>query len=219
MNVLVIGANGQIGHHLVRKLQESNEHNAIAMVRKEGQETKFKEQGVKTALVNLEGSIDDIAHAAKDADAIVFTAGAGGQTGADKTMLIDLDGAIKSMKAAEQAGVKRFIIVSGIGVHRWHDTNHLAWVDSYPAYSAAKYYADVWLEQSGLDYTIIRPGDLINDSETGKIKVANDLEHKDISRADVAATIIASLENDQTIGKAFDMIGGETPIEEALKTL
>lgn len=219
MNVLIIGANGKIGQHLVRKIQESSEHNAIAMVRKEEQKEKFEEQGVKTAFVDLEGSIDNIANAAKGVDAVVFTAGSGGHTGADKTMLIDLDGAVKSMKAAKQAGVKRFVIVSGIGVHRWHDKNHLEWMDSSQAYSAAKYYADVWLERSGLDYTIIRPGQLTNDPETGKVTVADDLEHKHISREDVASAIISSLENDQTIGKAFDMIGGETSIEEALKTL
>ncbi|MDF2014699.1 SDR family oxidoreductase [Priestia megaterium] len=219
MNVLIIGANGQIGQRLVRKLQESSQHNPIAMIRKEEQLEKFEEYGVKTVLVDLEGSIDDIANVAKDTDAIVFTAGSGGHTGADKTMLIDLDGAIKSMEAAKQAGVKRFIMVSGIGVHRWHANNHLEWMDSSPVYSAAKYYADVWLEKSGLDYTIIRPGDLTNDPETGKVKVADDLEHKQISREDVASVIIASLENDQTIGKAFDMINGETPIVEALRTL
>lgn len=219
MNVLIIGANGQIGQRLVKKLQESSQHNPIAMIRKEEQLKKFEEQGVKTALIDLEGSIDGIANVAKDADAVVFTAGSGGHTGADKTMLIDLDGAIKSMKAAKQAGVKRFIIVSGIGVHRWHANNYLEWMDSSPVYSAAKYYADVWLERSSLDYTIIRPGKLTNDPGAGKVKVGNDLEFKQISREDVASAIIASLENDQTIGKAFDMIGGETPIEEALRTL
>lgn len=74
MNVLVIGANGQIGQHVVKKLKDSNKYNAIAMVRKEGQKEKFEEQGAKTALVDLEGSIDDIANVAKDADAVVFAA-------------------------------------------------------------------------------------------------------------------------------------------------
>lgn len=214
MNVLIIGANGQIGQHLVRKLQESSEHNPIAMVRKKEQTAKFKEQGVKTVLVDLEGNIETIANAAKGVDAVVFTAGSGSHTGADKTMMIDLDGAIKSMEAAKQAGVKRFIIVSAIGVH-----HRDKWMNSAPYYSAAKYYADVWLKRSGLDYTIIRPGGLTNDPGTGKVKVAVDLERGQIPREDVASAIIASLENDQTIGKAFDMVGGETSIEEALKTV
>lgn len=219
MNVLVIGANGQIGQHLVRKLHESPHHDAIAMVRKEDQMKNFEKQGVKAVLVNLEGSIDDIAIAMKEADAVVFTAGSGGHTGADKTMLIDLDGAIKSVKAAQQAGVERFVMVSGIGVHRWHDDHHLEWMDSSQHYSAAKYYADIWLERSGMNYTIIRPGKLTNDAETGKIQTGEDLEHKQISRGDVASTIIASLENQQTIGKAFDLISGETLIVKALESL
>jgi uncharacterized protein YbjT (DUF2867 family) len=214
MNILVVGANGQIGKHLVRKIQNTTEHTAIAMVRKEEQIAQFKEQGARTELVDLEGSIDDIARAAKDADTVVFTAGSGGHTGADKTMMIDLDGAIKTIEAAKQAGVKRFVIVSAIGVH-----HRDKWMGSVPYYSAAKHYADIWLRESGLDYTIIRPGLLTNDVGTGEIKVAMDIERGDISREDVASTILASLENDHTIGKEFDLIGGETLIEDALTSL
>ena len=214
MNILVVGANGQIGKHLVSKIQDTNEHTAIAMVRKEDQISQFESQGAKTALVDLEGSVDDIAAAAKDADAVVFTAGSGGHTGADKTMMIDLDGAIKTMEAAKQAGVKRFVIVSAIGVH-----HRDKWMGSVPYYSAAKHYADVWLRESDLDYTIIRPGGLINDAGTGKIKVAVDLERGSIPREDVATTILATLEDDDTIGKEFDMIAGETPIKDAIAKL
>ncbi|HEX7065468.1 MAG TPA: SDR family oxidoreductase [Bacillales bacterium] len=214
MNVLVVGANGKIGKQVVAKIQESNEHTAIAMVRKKEQLGQFEEQGAKTALVDLEGSIEEIADAAKGADAVVFTAGSGGHTGADKTMMIDFDGAVKTMEAAKQADIKRFVIVSAIGVH-----DRDKWMSGAPYYSAAKHYADVWLEKSGLDYTIIRPGGLTNDQGTGKVKVAVDLERGQIPREDVASTIVASLENDHTVGKAFDMVGGETPIEEALKTL
>lgn len=214
MNILVVGANGQIGKHLVSKIQDTNEHTAIAMVRNEDQISQFESQGAKTALVDLEGSIDDIARAAKGADAVVFTAGSGGHTGADKTMMIDLDGAIKTMEAAKQAGVKRFVIVSAIGVH-----HRDKWMGSVPYYSAAKHYADVWLRQSGLDYTIIRPGGLLNDAGTGKIKVAVDLDRGSIPREDVATTILASLEDDHTIGKEFDMIAGETSIKDAIAKL
>ena len=214
MKVLVIGANGQIGQFVIKKLQESNMHNAIAMVRNKKQQAKFEEQGVESVLVDLEGSISDIASAAKRTDAIVYTAGSGGHTGADKTMMIDLDGAIKSMEAAKQVGVKRFIIVSAIGVH-----HRDLWMNSAPYYSAAKFYADKWLEQSGLDYTIIRPGSLSNDSGTGRINVADTLELGQIPREDVASTIVTSLELPHTIGKAFDMTSGELQIKEALKKL
>jgi uncharacterized protein YbjT (DUF2867 family) len=214
MNVLIIGANGQIGRHLVRKLQESNRHNAIAMVRNDKQKAAFEEQGVQAVLADLEGSINEIARAAEGADAVVFTAGSGGHTGADKTMMIDLDGAIKSVEAAKQAGVHRFIMVSAIGVH-----HRELWMESAPYYSAAKHYADIWLEQSNLDYTIVRPGGLINEPGTGKVTAAVDLDRGRIPREDVAEAILASLENPHTIGKAFDIISGETPIMKALNAL
>ncbi|OZB98888.1 SDR family oxidoreductase [Paenibacillus sp. XY044] len=214
MNVLIIGANGQIGRHLVRKLRESNGHKAIAMVRTDEQKAAFEQQGVQAVLADLEGSIDEIALAAKGADAVVFTAGSGGHTGADKTMMIDLDGAIKSMEATKQAEVRRFIIVSAIGVH-----HRELWMESAPYYSAAKHYADIWLKHSGLDYTIIRPGRLTNNPGTGKIAAAIDLDRGEIPREDVAEAILASLENRHTIGKAFDIISGVTPIEAALNAL
>src|SRR5690625_1927459 len=114
MNILVVGANGQIGKQLVKKIQDTNKHTAVAMIRKEEQRAQFKEQGAKTVLADLEGSMDQIAEAAKGVDAVVFTAGSGSHTGADKTMMDDLDGAIKTIEATKQDGVKRVTIVSAI---------------------------------------------------------------------------------------------------------
>src|SRR5690625_7451051 len=107
MNILVVGANGQIGKHLVDKIQRTNEHTAIAMDRNEDQISQFESQGAKKAIVHLEGSIDDIVGAAKGADAVVFTACSGGHTGADKTMMIELNVSIKTMEVAKQTGSRR----------------------------------------------------------------------------------------------------------------
>lgn len=219
MNVLIAGANGQIGQRLVRKLQESNDHKAIALVRKEEQAEQFENEGVQTRLVDLEDSINKIAAAAEGVDAVVFTAGSGASTGADKTITIDLDGAIKTMKAAKQAGVNRFVIISAIGVHQWHTDNHHEWMDRAPHYSASKFYADAWLERSGLDYTIIRPGGLTNTTGTGKVKIGDNLEFDNVSREDVADVIINVLENEEAIGCSFDLTGGNTQIEQAIKSL
>ena len=96
MKVFVVGANGQIGKQLVHLLKESDEHTVRAMVRSEEQVENFKKLGVEAELVDLEGSVENIANAAKGCDAIVFTAGSGSHTGADKTMLIDLDGVLQN---------------------------------------------------------------------------------------------------------------------------
>ena len=152
MKVFVVGANGQIGQHLINLLRDSKEHTVRAMVRKKEQADAFEKLGVETRLADLEGSVDEIAEAAKGCDAIVFTAGSGGHTGADKTLLIDLDGAAKTIEAAQKIGIKRFIMVSAIHAHRrekWSSIKH---------YMVAKHHADKILEQSGLTYTIIRPG-------------------------------------------------------------
>lgn len=220
MKVLVIGANGKIGSILVEKLKKAKNYEPVALVRKEEQIEKFQKEGIETVLGDLEGTIDELANLAENTEAIVFTAGSGGKTGADKTMLIDLDGAIKSMKAAEKVNIKRFIMVSGMNVDRIHETEYLSNLDnSLPYYSVAKYYADVWLTNSILEHTILRPANLTDKSGSGKIIVGERLDYNKTSRENVASTILASLDNNHTIGKSFDMTDGDTPIEEALKAL
>ncbi|MFJ7977048.1 SDR family oxidoreductase [Peribacillus sp. NPDC096379] len=210
MKVFVVGANGQIGKHLVHLLIESNEHTVRAMVRKEEQAKDFEKFGVEAKLANLEGSVEEIAEAAKGCDAVVFTAGSGGHTGADKTILIDLDGAAKTIEAAEKIGIQRFIMVSAIYANRrenWSSIKH---------YLAAKHYADKILEQSSLTYTIIRPGGLLNEPATGKVSIAENLSAASIPREDVAKTIMATLTAENTFNRSFDLVSGEDLISEAL---
>ncbi|MFB9974107.1 SDR family oxidoreductase [Allobacillus sp. SKP2-8] len=216
MKVLVVGANGQIGKHLVSFIQKSDDLQAKAMIRKEEQAAYFKELGAETAIADLEGEIDDIAEAAKDVDAVVFTAGSGPKTGKDKTIMVDLDGAVKTIEATKKAGVKRFVMVSSF------DTTRKAIQEapeSFAPYVAAKHYADEWLKDTDLDYTIVHPGGLTNDEATGKVTVGMSGELGKVPREDVAQTIFATLKNDSTIGKEFQVISGETPVEEAVKSV
>lgn len=214
MKVFVVGANGQIGKHLVDLLQESEDHTVTAMVRNEKQVEAFRKLGVETKLADLEGSIEDIAEAAKGCDAMVFAAGSGSHTGADKTMLIDLDGAAKTIEAAKEIGIQQYIMVSAIQAH-----NRDSWGRTPSYYMAAKHHADKILEQSGLTYTIIRPGGLVNESGTGRVHAEENTEMSTIPREDVAKTIFESLGNENTFNRAFDLISGETEIANALKNM
>lgn len=214
MNVAVVGANGQIGKQVIGLLKESNEHTPRAIVRKEEQASAFEQDGVQSSLVDLEGTVDEITHGLKGADAVVFTAGSGGKTGADKTLLIDLDGAVKTMEAAKQAGIDRFIMVSALQAH-----NRENWNESLKPYYVAKHFADRALEQSGLTYTIIRPGGLLNEAGTGKVTAGENLSRESIPREDVAATIVASLDEERTFNKGFDLISGNDGIEEAVRNV
>ncbi len=216
VKVLVVGANGQIGKHLVSFIQDSDSLKAKAMIRKAEQATYFKDLGAETALVDLEDDIEPIAKAAEDVDAIVFTAGSGPHTGKDKTIMIDLDGAVKTIEAAKKAGVKRFVMISSF------DTRRQAIQDapeSFAPYVAAKHYADEWLKRTDLDYTIIHPGGLTNDEGTGKVNIATDVEIDKVPREDIARVIVASLENEKTIGKEFQVVKGSTPVKDAVDAI
>lgn len=214
LKVLVVGANGQIGKHLVKLLKESDEYSVTAFVRTEQQAREFEDFGVEAVMGNLEGTVGELEEALKGSDAVVFTAGSGGKTGYDKTLLIDLDGAVKVMEAAENAGIQRFIMVSALQAH-----NRQNWNEQIKPYYVAKHYADRVLVQSKLTYTIIRPGGLLNEPGTGRVTIAEDLERGIISREDVAKTILAAINEESTFNKSFDLVSGETSIREAVKNI
>ncbi|QTN00163.1 NAD(P)H-binding protein [Sediminibacillus dalangtanensis] len=216
LKVLVVGANGKIGKHLVTIMQHKESLEAKAMIRKQEQAAFFEKLNAETALVDLEQDIETIAKAAEGVDAVVFTAGSGPHTGKDKTIMVDLDGAVKTIEAAKAAGVKRFIMISSFDTRREAIQEAPS---SFAPYVAAKHYADEWLKRTDLDYTIIHPGALTNEKGTGKVKAAIELERGEVPREDIASVIAASLENDSTIGKEFQVVTGTTPIKEAISSL
>ncbi|WP_240376886.1 SDR family oxidoreductase [Bacillus piscicola] len=218
MKVLVVGANGQIGKHLVTFIQDTDGMEARAMIRNPEQASFFENASAETTVVDLEDDVDAIAKAAEGVDAVVFTAGSGPHTGKDKTILIDLDGAVKTIEAAKQAGVKRFVMVSSFDTRR---AAIQAASSSFSPYVVAKHYADEWLRDTDLDYTIVHPGSLRNDEGTGQVTVSQDmdLDIAEVPREDIARVIVAVLEQESTIGKEFQVVKGTQPVEEAVRSL
>lgn len=213
MNVLVIGANGQIGTRLVQKLKESS-HHPKAMVRKESQIEKFDAEGIETVLADLE---EDFGHAFQGVEAVVFTAGSGGHTPKSQTKVIDRDGAIKAIDEAQKAGVKRFIMVSALKANR--DSEN--WSEAMQHYYEAKSAADEYLRNSGLDYTILMPGRLSNEDGTGNIDLGEriELDNRSITRDDVASVIVEILDQRNTFGKSLELLQGNIPINEAVEKI
>jgi uncharacterized protein YbjT (DUF2867 family) len=215
MKVFLIGANGQVGKHIVKLLQDSDRHELTTMVRSEEQAEQLKQSGVNVVVANLEDNVEQLAQAMKGSDAVIFSAGSGGKTGADKTLLVDLDGAVKSMEAAEQVGIKRYIMVSAMKAY-----DRESWKESpIKPYCVAKHYADRELRASNLNYTIIGPGALLNEPGTGKVAVGKNIEKTSIPREDVAKAVVASLDEEKTHKKTIDLGSGETSVEEALKSV
>lgn len=209
MNILVIGANGQIGRILCRRLVEAGDH-VRALLRHQEQFPALRACGAEPVGGDLEDTFED---ALEGCDAVVFTAGSGGKTGGDKTLLVDLWGAVRAMRACETRGVRRFVMVSAL---RAHDP------DTGPAairhYLVAKHVADEYLMRSGLDYTILRPGRLLDEPGTGRVTLtlSGPREVADIPRADVAHVVQACLKANETVGGCYDLVSGDTPIEKAV---
>jgi uncharacterized protein YbjT (DUF2867 family) len=214
--ILIIGAHGKIGQLLTEKLSKNEAFAPTAFIRKESQTSIFKDMGVDTMIGDLEDSISNLTKKFDGFDAVVFTAGSGGETGADKTLTIDLEGAIRSIKASESSSVERFILVSVAG-----SDNREVWNESgMKPYFVAKHYADVALKYADLDYSIVRPVQLTDDEETGKIMAKptyGGLNQK-ISRADVANVIVEIIDRKDTFKKIIEISSGEESIEDAVSS-
>lgn len=208
MRVLVIGANGAIGKQVVHKLVES-EHEPVAMVRDTDQVPYFEKMGAKTVLADLEQNFEKAYH---NIEAVVFAAGSGGHTGADKTIIIDQEGAIESIDLAKKFGVQRFMMVSAMRAGNPKEATRIK------HYLYAKHRADEHLKKSGLNYTIVRPGGLTNDPGTGKVKLQQHIsEAGTVPREDVAAVLVQLLTSLGAENRILDLLEGETPLTELFR--
>jgi uncharacterized protein YbjT (DUF2867 family) len=215
MIVLVAGANGKTARSLVRMLVEED-HKVRGLVRKEEQLSEVEQDGAEPVLVDLEEEVEGaVGRAVEGCDAIVFAAGAGPGSGAARKETMDYGGALKLIEAAERHGVRRYLMLSAMGA-----ADPESGSEEMRPYLSAKARADERLQSSGLDYTIIRPGSLTNEPGTGRIDAALSLGRRgEISREDVAAIFAATLEAENTFGKTFEALSGDTPIREAIAAI
>ena len=122
---------------------------------------------------------------------------------------------MKLIEAAKANGISRYLIVSTV-----NSDHPERWSEEMRPYFEAKAAADKAVAESGLDYTIVRPGGLTDDPGTGKVELAESLDRSGrISRDDVALVLAECLTAENTFGKAFDLLGGDTPVAEAVRSL
>jgi uncharacterized protein YbjT (DUF2867 family) len=210
MDILVAGGHGQIALRLL-KLLAADGHTARGLIRKPEQAEDLRAVGAVPVIGDLEND-PTLSPYAKGADAVVFAAGAGPGSGAARKRTVDLGGAIKLADAAIDQGVRRYLMVSSIGA------DDPGAGGAMQPYLEAKAEADAYVQASGLDYTIVRPGSLTDDPGTGLVTVSRTFGHRGpVPRDDVAAVLNACLLDPATIGLTFELFTGETPIAEALK--
>jgi uncharacterized protein YbjT (DUF2867 family) len=205
MNTLVIGANGQIGRMFCTKAHQAG-FPLRAMVREPGQATWFQEQGIETVVADLEA---DFQGALDGCDQVVFTAGAGG-SGPDKTLLVDLYGAIRTVDFAKDQGIQRLIMVSAM-----RSVVPQIAPDFLRPYAVAKFAADHYLMTSGLPYLILLPGRLTDEPASHRIRtVCDESLPITISRENVAECLLSALRYDSLCNQQIILLDGDEDIDE-----
>jgi len=208
--IAIAGGHGKIALILGRLLAERGD-TARGLIRNPDQADDLRAAGIEPVVCDLEAD-GDVAAAVRGADAVVFAAGAGPGSGDARKKTVDLGGAVKLIEAAKAEGISRYLIVSSMGAEKAPADG----AEGFGAYLRAKFEADEAVRASGLDYTVVRPGGLIDDPGTGLVTIAEDTGRGQIPRADVAAVLLACLDTPSTIGQSFDVISGTTPIPDAL---
>ena len=215
MRIVIAGGHGQIARQLERRLADQG-HQPVGIVRNPDHASDLADAGAEALVLDLEQSdVDQVAEALQGADAVVFAAGGGPDSGPERKLTIDRDGAILLADAAEKAGVTRYVMISAMAVDGFDPDSD----DTYEIYQRAKSEADADLRARDIDWTIVRPGGLTDDDPTGLVTVGETVPRGSISRVDVAAVVAELLEDQLAIGRQFEVIGGSTTVREALAGL
>lgn len=213
MDVLVAGGHGQIARKLL-ELLVADGHTARGLIRKPEHAPDLEARGAVPVLGDLENDPSLVPYV-EGADAVVFAAGAGPGSGDERKRTVDLGGALKLIDAAQQTGVRRYVMISSVGAQAPESAS-----GSMRAYLQAKAEADAALVKSELDWTIVRPGPLTNDPGTGLVRVSTELGGRaPVPREDVAAVIAEVLRAPNTIGVTFELFGGDVPSADAIRAL
>jgi nucleoside-diphosphate-sugar epimerase len=211
MRVAIAGAHGKIGMRLTGRLSARGEA-VVGLIRNPDHADDVRGQGGEPVVCDLErASVEEIAVAVTGSDAVVFAAGAGPGSGAQRKLTMDRDGAIKLLQAAASAGVPRYLIVSSVGAEDPPTGDEV-----FAVYLRAKAEADAAVQASDRDWTIVRPGRLTDDPGRSRVRIDIDPFRGEIARDDVAAVLDALLEEPRSAKRILYVNGGEGAIEQAL---
>jgi nucleoside-diphosphate-sugar epimerase len=197
---------------LSRLLTDRGE-SVIGLIRNPEHAKDIEATGATPTVTDLEhATVDEIAHAIRDTDAVVFAAGAGPGSGAARKLTMDRDGAIKLLEATRRAGTKRYMMVSSIGAEAPPPPRGDEDEDVFSVYLRAKAEADEALAASDRDWTIVRPGRLTDDPGTGRVRLQADPFRDEVPRDDVAAVLAHLLHDQGSIHRILYLNRGDDPI-------
>jgi uncharacterized protein YbjT (DUF2867 family) len=211
VRVVIAGGHGKIALLLEHVLAARGDA-PVGIVRNPDHVADVEAAGAEAVVLDLEqADVGAVAEVVRGADAVVFAAGGGPDSGAERKDTVDRGAAVLLAEAAEQAGVRRYVMVSAMGTENADPDSD----DVFQVYLRAKQAADDDLRSRDLDWTVVRPGRLTDDAGTARVQVGS-LGHGEIPRADVAAVLAATLDTGSTIGTTFDLLAGHQTVDAAL---
>jgi uncharacterized protein YbjT (DUF2867 family) len=215
MRTVIAGGHGKVGLRLGALLAQRGDH-PVGLVRAAEQAPDLEAAGIEPLVLDLVAATpQQLTQALQGADAVVFSAGAGGRGGPEATNAVDGEAAVRLVDAASAAGVRRFVLVSV-----FMDAGRGGQVsDTFENYMRVKRASDVHLAASGLDWTILRPGTLTDDPGTGTVHLGPAIGYGDVRRDDVAAVLAELLHAPGTVHQVLELTEGATPVADAVSTV
>lgn len=215
MRIVIAGGHGQIALRLERLLAARGDE-AAGIIRDPEQSEDLRKVGAEPVVLDLESAtVEQAVEVLRGADAAVFAAGAGPNSGTARKDTVDRGAAVLFADAAERAGVRRYVVVSSMGADPDHPGDEV-----FDVYLRAKGAADADVRaRSGLDWTVLRPGMLTNDAGTGQVLLAASTGRGPVPRDDVAATLLELLDTPATAGLTLELISGNVPLTVAVKDI
>jgi uncharacterized protein YbjT (DUF2867 family) len=219
MRIVIAGAHGQIARRLTRLLTARGD-SVVGLIRNPEHRADLEADGAEPAVLDLEtASVENVAGVLEGADAVVFAAGAGPNSGPERKHTVDYAAAVLLADAAERAGVRPYLLVSSMGAELARQGTPQGMDPVFAVYLQAKLRAeDEILPRPGLDTTIVRPGRLTDEPGTGRVTLGHGVELTDVPRDDVAAVLAALLHSAKT-DEVVELVAGPTPIDEAIAGL
>ncbi len=217
MKIAIAGGHGQIAL-LTTKLLSASGHEVWGIVRNPAHTADIEAAGGQALVLDLEQADSEQLAAElskRSVEAVVFAAGAGPGSSAERKLTVDRDGAVLLADAAWRAGARRYVMVSGMAADSFDPSSE----DIFQIYLRAKSEADAAVRASELDWTIVRPGGLTDEPATGLVTLAESTGRGTIPRADVAWIVSRLLESGAAVHRQFEAISGSTPIAEALRAV
>ncbi|SDK23096.1 Nucleoside-diphosphate-sugar epimerase [Actinopolyspora mzabensis] len=217
MRVVIAGGHGKIALRLTALLHE-RETEVVGLIRKPEHAPVLAAAGAHPVELDLEhSSTTEITEALRGANAVVFAAGAGKGSGAERKYTVDRDGSVSLAEAAEDAGVPRFLQISTMGAGQSPDPDS---GEVWKAYIDAKTGAEQDLRSRDLEWTILRPGALTDDPGSGLVTLSDPPAPRgQVSRQDVAAVLAELLATHRGGARTLELTEGDTPVREAVAAL